>query len=335
MPSDPVSGSMVQRAREALAPAHHAFRAAVEDALARGEAWWNEQAASAVDRAARMSAELGAFAAGRVNPSRFAALFGRRRVLTPEVRKEMKRALEALREARAEVDVMTASIDADGSLAATIDDALAEAGRAFAAARVIEAARADHPSTAPPPTVVHLPFHSWTRAERRAAPPLVVTVAGADLHAGTLGDYADGRQKIVLVVEGACPPAALVRLVTPGTFVMQTTDAAALERLVHVDGPAIAAVVPESAAAFTHDPAAGSEPWQRLRIERIPPPPFAAVPGMSAWQLREDLRQLEALAAAPASRPMPPGAPVPADSPDAVDRLASWLLGQADLTGLP
>lgn len=334
MPSDLVSGTIVQRAQEALAPVHHAFRAAVESALARGEAWWNEQAASDVDRAARVGAELGAFAAGRVDPSRFAALFGRPRALTPEVRKEMKRALDALREACAEIEVMTVSVDADRSLASTIDDALAEAGRVFAAARVIEWVRADHKSTEPAPTVVHLPFHSWTRAERRSAPPLVATVVGADLHAGTLADYADGRQKIVLVVEGACPPAALVRLVTPGTFVMQTSDVAAVERMVQFDGPGFAAIVPESAASFTHDPAAGTDQWQRMSIDRIPTPPFAAVPGMSAWQLREDLRQLAALAAAPANRPIPPGAPASADSPDAVDRLASWLLGQADLTGL-
>jgi hypothetical protein len=115
---------------------------------------------------------------------------------------------------------------------------------------------------------------------------------------------------------------------------MQTSDVAALDRLARFDGPAIAAIVPESAASFTHDPAAGTEPWQRVSIERLPTHPFAPVPGMSAWQLREDLRQLEALAAAPTSRAIPSGAPASADSPDAVDRLASWLLGQADLTGL-
>jgi hypothetical protein len=335
MPSDRLSGTTMELARKALAPAQHAFRAAVENALARGEGWWNEQAATEKDRVARVGAELGAFAADRVDPRRFAALFARPRAMTPEVRKEMKRALDALKDACAGADVMTASIEADGSLATAIDDALAEAGRAFAAARVIERVRTDHKSTEQSPAVVHLPFQSWTRAERRSAPPLVVTVAGVDLHAGALGEYADGRQKIVLIVEGACPPAALVRLVTPGTFVMQTSDVAALDRMVRFDGPAIAAIVPEGAASFTHDPAAGTEQWQRVSIERLPSPPFAAVPGMSAWQLREDVRQLEALAAAPASRAIPPGAPAPGDSPDAVDRLASWLLGQADLTGLP
>lgn len=333
MPSDLPSGTTVQLAQKALAPAQHAFRAAVDAALARGEAWWNDQAATQDDRTTRVAAELGVFAGGRVDPRRFAALFTHPRVVTPDVRKEMKRALEALRDASASAEVMIAFIEEGRSLADAIDDALAEAGRAFAAARVVERVRAGQMHTEPAFAVTHLPFQSWTRAERRAAPPLVITVDGAALHAGTLGEYTDGRQKIVLIIEGACPPAALVRLVTPGTFVMQTTDVAALDRMTLFDGPAIAAIVPESAASFTHDPAAGAEPWQRLSIERMPTTPFAAVPGMSTWQLREDVRQLEALAAAPAGRAIPAGAPA-ADAPDSVDRLASWLLTQADLTGL-
>jgi hypothetical protein len=332
MPSDLLSGTLVQQAREALAPVQHVFSAAVESTLARGEAWWNEQAAGDQDRDARISAELGLFAKGHLDPHRFAALFARPKALTPDVRKEVKRALEALREGAAAAEVMIASVDPGGSLADTIDDVLAEAGRAFAAARVIERVRADHGSAQP--TVTHLPFKSWTRTERRFAPPLVVSVAGSDLHAAALADYADGGLKIVLVVQGACPPAALVRLVTPGTFVMQANDVAALERLARFDGPGIAAIVPEGVACFTHDPAAGTEPWQRLSIEHLPSPPLAPVPGMSAWQLREDVRQLQALAAAPANRAMPSGAPASADSPDAVDRLAAWLLTQADLKGL-
>jgi len=331
MPSDLLSDTLVQKAQEALAPVQHAFCAAVESALARGEAWWNEQAASDSDRVERVGAELGMFAQGRVDSMRFAELSARPRALEPEVRKEVKRALEALRQGCAPGDVMSASVDADSSLADTIEDALAESGRVISAARVIERVRAN--SGPAVPAVTHLPFQSWSRTERRYAPPLIVTVDGTDLHAAALADYMDGGLKIVLVVQGACPQASLVRLVTPGTFVMQANDAAALERLARFDGPGIAALVPEGVACFTHDPAAGTEPWQRLSIERLPSPPFPAVPGMSAWQLREDVRQLQALAAAPANRAMPPGAPA-SDSPDAVDRLATWLLGQADLKGL-
>ena len=71
-----------------------------------------------------------------------------------------------------------------------------------------------------------------------------------------------------------------------------------------------------------------------MSIERLPSPPFARVPGVSAWQLTEDLRQLQALAAAPEHRAMPSGAPASAGSADAVERLASWLLEQADFKGL-
>jgi hypothetical protein len=335
MPSDLSSVTLVQQAREALAPARHAFQSAVENALAQGEAWWNEQAAGDDDRTKRIAAELGGFATGRVNPRRFGELFAHLRVLTPEMRKEMKRALEALRDGSEAADVLTVVVDRGVSLVVAIDDALAEAGRAFAAARVIEHVRADHNASEPMPTVAHVPFHAWTRTERRYAPPVIATVAGEDLHAASLADYADGRQKIVLIVEAPCPPAALVRLVTPGTFVMQTSDPAAIERMARFDGPGIAALVPESAASFTHDPAAGTEPWQRVSIERLPPVPLAPVPGMSSWQLREDVRQLQALAAAPTARAIPPGAPMSTNAPDAVDRLATWLLGQADLKGLP
>ncbi len=332
MPSDLSSSTLVRQAQEALAPVQRSFRAAVESALARGEAWWTEQGASDTDRDARMSAELGLFAKGHLDPHRFAALFAHPQAFTPDVRKEMKRALEELRESAATVEVMTESVDAGGSLAETIDDALAQAGRAFAAVRVIDRVRAN--SGSEPLAVTHLPFRSWTRVERRYAPPIVVAVAGSDLHAATLGDYTDGGLKIVLVVDGACPPAALVRLVTPGTFVMQACDAASLERLAQFDGPGIAAIMPESAACFTHDPQGGLEPWQRLSIERLPSPPFARVPGMSARQLTEDLRQLQALAAAPEGRAMPPGAPASAEAPGAVDQLAAWLLGQVDFKGL-
>jgi len=332
MPSELAAGTLVQQAQEALAPVRHRFRAAVESALARVEAWWTEQGAGDKDRDARVSAELGVFARGHLDPHRFAALFAHPQLLTPDVRKEMKRALEELRDVTVASEVVIATVESGGSLAGTIDEALAESGRAFAAVRVIDRVRAGSGSELP--TVTHLPFQSWTRAERRSAPPLVVAVDGSDLHAASLAEYADGGLKIVLVVQGACPPAALVRLVTPGTFVMQTQDASTLDRLAGFDGPGIAAIMPESAACFTHDPRGGAEPWQRLSIERLPAPPFARIPGVSVWQLTEDLRQLQALAAAPEGRAMPSGAPASAGSAESVDRLAAWLLNQADFTGL-
>jgi hypothetical protein len=332
MPSDRPLDPRVEAARDAMASAQRAFGAACEGALAQGEAWWNEQGATSDDRAVHTAAELGPFAAGRVDARRFGTLFTQPRELVPETLASLNRALDVLRHACARTTVTTVSIPQGGSLAVAVDDALAAAGRAFAAARVIDAVRGGRGITTLE-DLEELPFRSWTRAERRYAPPLVVSVAGSDLHAAVLGDYADGRQKIVLVVDGPCAPAPLARLVTPGTLVVQTNDATALEPVARCEGPAVAAIVPEGAARFVHDPALGAEPWQRLSIQHLPSPPFSAVPGISAWQLREDVRQLEALAAAPAARPIPSGAGS-ADAPDAADRLTTWLLGQADFTGL-
>jgi hypothetical protein len=162
--------------------------------------------------------------------------------------------------------------------------------------------------------------------------------------AAALAEFLDGTQKIVLVVRGACAPAALVRLITPGTFVLQTADGAGLDRFAAWEGPGIAALVHESAARFTHDPTRGAAPWERIAIDSLPArDPRAAVGGASGAQQSEELRQLRQLAArpedAPAPAPLPttasgratPTAPV---ATDPADKLAAWLLAQADLEGL-
>jgi hypothetical protein len=102
-----------------------------------------------------------------------------------------------------------------------------------------------------------LPFEEWTKAERQARPPIVLRVQGTDLHAGGLERFLDGGQHIVLIVEGPSSPAPLARLVTPGTLVLQTNDEFGLEEFANATGPAIAAIVPDTAARFLHDPGAG------------------------------------------------------------------------------
>jgi hypothetical protein len=130
------------------------------------------------------------------------------------------------------------------------------------------------------------------------------------------------------------PPAALVRCVTPGTFVLQTTDGSGLDRLAGFDGPAIAALVPEGAAVFMHDPTGGPESWQRLNLRPLPPAPTKAMGGISVWQMSQDLKMLADLACTPFAVPGPQGlkATPAMGAGDAVDRLANWLL---DSSGLP
>jgi hypothetical protein len=220
-------------------------------------------------------------------------------------------------------------------LTATVARALREIGRAFGAARVFDLARGGYKGRRHALTLGVFPFAQWTNREREMAPPLVVTVDGSDLHPGGLAEFMDGSVKLVLLVRGDAPPAPLVRLITPGTFVMQTHDGTGLERLAAWSGPGVAAWMPESAARFVHDPEASG-----LTVDHVPEnPPKHSVGGSSPSQQLEELRQLESLATpaavAASAEPTAPAAhrspPQPAAENAAADKLAAWLLAQADL----
>jgi hypothetical protein len=306
----------------------------VRSYLASRQASWEAQVA-------RVGHELGPLAAGRIDVERFATLFANHRdEADTAVIEPLEHALAVLGDLAARSDVLcVAETPAGGSLYEAVARALAEIGRAFAAAALVAEIRAGRfrPGREAPP-LGPFPFARWTRPERRLAPPLVARVHGADLRAASLAEFLDGRQKIVLVVAGECSPAPLVRLVAPGTFVVQTVDRTHLDRLVAWDGAGIAAIVPESAARFVHDPLAGPGTHDRLRIEHLPDrAPRRALGGLSAAQQAEELLLLQSLAAPPAGAPAsagPPsglGAPAPADP---AERLAAWLLRQADLSNL-
>jgi hypothetical protein len=330
MPSDPRRAT----ALEALAQPIGEFRSALEGALVQAEAFLDAHHASPEVRASRAGHELGLFASGRVDPAGFAALF-------PPVGSGDVPSLAALDRATATLhavadrgdDLFVTAVSDGRKLGATIDAALADAGRAFGAIVLAELVRAGryHPE-------LHdrlldpFEFHAWNREERRFAPPLVVMLDGADLHAGALTDFADGRAKLVLVVSGDCAPAPLVRCITPGTFVMQTSDGSGLEAVAGFDGPAIVAMVPEGCATFIHDPRGGAEGWQRLTIGQMVEAPKKAIGGVSSWQMAEDIRQLTDLARTPFAVPGPDGVGKPAlGADDAVDRMTHWLLGQSGL----
>ena len=330
MPSDP----RVAQALDALAEPIAVFRATVEGALTQAAAFLDAHHASPEVRAARAGVQLGAFAEGRVDAARFAALFPPAGRGDAESLAALALAVAALRAVTGRgTDLFTAEVTADRKLGATIDAALAEAGRAFGAIVLAELVRAGRYVPLQHDRLLDaLAFREWNRAERRFAPPLVIGVDGADLHAGALADFTDGRSKIVLVVRGACAPAPLARCITPGTFVMQSVDGAGLDRVAPFEGPAIVALVPEGCATFTHDPRRGVEGWQRLTISHLPDAPKKAIGGVSAWQMAEDLRLLADLARTPFTVPSRDGAGAPAmGAEDAVDRVTHWLLGQTGL----
>jgi hypothetical protein len=330
-----LSDPRVTLAFEALAQPIAEFRAAVEGAAAQADAYLSAQQADPAARAAHAAAELGAFAAGRIDAARFAALFPVAGHGSAEARAALARALDTLRtmESRGP-ELFLAEVTADRRLGATVDTALAAAGRAFSAIIVAELVRGERYRAAEHDKLLDaFEFRAWNKAERRFAPPLVVALDGAELHAGALLDFADGREKIVLVVRGECAPASLVRCITPGTFVLQTVDGSGLDRVASFDGPAIAAIVPEGAAVFMHDPGAGNEPWQRLSIRHLPAAPKKPVGDQSAWQMTQDLQMLADLARTPFAVPAAGGAPAsPAlGAHETLDRLANWLVDQSGL----
>lgn len=294
------------------------------------------------DRAGRMSRELGPFVAGRLDARALSAvLSAERRTLDPAALTVLKRALVVMTEAVDGVEESTVlEVPPGGDLRDVVRDALHATGVVFGAARAAELARNgayrpdEHDAL-----FSGKPFHRWSPAERRAAAPLVVTVEGADLRPAGLSDFLDGGQKIVLLVLGDAPPAALARVITPGVAVVQTRDAAELDLVAKASGPGLAALFEadaEGPVGFVHDPAAGALPWQRLRVgaelgelrERLE---------TTRWKDRtwaEDLAHLVALAAGPGAAAGAEGVAAgdgEADDSAGVDRLAAWLLATTEL----
>jgi hypothetical protein len=256
-------------------------------------------------------------------------------------------------------DLFLIVVERGDDLRAAVGRGLAEIGKAFAVTRIVElVAQGEYRASEHAALLDGHPFENWSRAEREVERPLIVSVAGSDLRVGGLADFFDRSFKLVLVVHGEAPPAPLVRLITPGVLAMQTTDPLELEWIARHDGPGVVALVPETAAQFRHDPAGGPTLAARMVVTQLPDKKPYRLGHSSAFQQRQDLEQLEALAAAPdistgtteaaptieareAERPGVESAieipaaegPAFAAPTDAVDKLSAWLLEHADLTG--
>jgi len=334
-------------------PAVMAFRSAITDAAEELRAYVETHRKPTASPTDRMAAELGAFGADRIDAGRFADLHLKSDTLNAKAVRLLDRSLDALRNlSDSTVPAFTVEVAPGGDVAAQVGAALASVGRAFGAARVAGLVRTGRiESVADEDPASPLAFTRWTAAERRLAPPLIVRLAGADLDAGALAGYLDGTQKLVLLVDSPAPPASLARLITPGTFVMQTTDPDAFARLAGFDGPGIAAFVPEGCATFVHDPSAAE--GERLTVHVRPDGRLRPLRRSSAFQQAESLALLDLLAAAPSnvagasteaagtghasdtadsatmSNAVPAAvAPAPVEP---ADTLAAWLLAQAGL----
>jgi len=331
-------------ALEALRAPRERFDSAVADAAERLRALVVERQAPAHGRASRMGRELGAFASDRLDFDRFASAFAEGESLPPAALARIQAAHDVLagliREGIAP-HVVRMRPGEDPRLETGY--MLAHAGRAFGAARAATRARNGTGGLADEAMMAGFPFRNWNRAERAIAPPLVLELEGEDLHASGLGEFLDGALKLVLVARGAGPAAALAEVITPGVFVAQAGGEDAervLQRLAAFDGPGVVALLEGDFAHFVHDP---SRPHaERLAVAEVPEPTGAATGRMSGFRNDEAVHLLRLLArgyaAAGAARSDATGgngiAPEGAADGDAIlpaDRLAAWLIRQADL----
>lgn len=321
MPFDELRRSALETIAARRESYHSAVATAVDEVRSLLEA---NRAPSNGKKGARAAAELGVFAAGRIDTERFEALFSDRPVLGPDAVDRIQEALEALTSIlKAGEDLHTVKVPSGGNLVDTVDQALATAGRAFGAGRAVENARTGTPAR----DYAHgFDALQWNRAERTVAPPLVVEVEGADLRPAGLAEYMEGSQVIVLLVKKPAPPAALARLIAPGTLVVQGPDAAALAALKTWEGPAIMAVIPE-AAAFRYQPEEGGA--GKLTVESMPEDRPRPLGRLSATRQESDLGLLRILDGAVAGRVVAAAGAESARPADPTDKLAAWLLRQA------
>lgn len=334
MPSD---DPRIAAALEALQPALEGYRTSAATAAAEVEALLTARTGSRNGgQSPGLAAELGPLGAGRIDAERLAALLTDQTALDRAALDAVTAAAQVLLDigAAKEPDVVI-RLPAGANLSTTVARALARIGRAFGAAHVVALARAgryrkrEHAAW-----LRSYPFARWTRREREVGPPLIVALNGADLHAGALVEFLDGRQKIVLLVGEPAPPAPLVRLITPGVFVAQTHDGSGLDQLPTWEGPGVLAWMSATAAQFAHDPRRGANLWNRLQITKRPTEPLHALDEWSVALQMEELKQLAALAEAPPLAPAAPTAQAEAAvPPEPADVLAAWLLSQADVRG--
>ncbi len=360
MPSDT---SLADRALDALGPRVQAFRSAVTTAGEEIRAWASRHQGVRQSHTDVTAAELGPFAAGRIDPGRFATLLVPVEDAPAAAAAVLERAGPVFDDITTSPEVHRASVPPGGDLRNVVKEALDTVGRIFGVSRAVELARTGRwDPDRDAELLAGVPFRRWNRAERRLAPPLVVDVQPEDLLTAGLGEFLDGLVTIVLVVEGPTPPAPLARLVTPGTWVVQTADPADLDAMARSPHPGVALLFdaerPQQ-ARFVHDPDAGATSGARLTIQHLPDHPTVGR-GRRAPFWVEELDHLEALAATsavaavggglgpgagsgPGNGSRRTGEPRDASSggddttappKDPADRLAAWLLAQTELGGL-
>ncbi len=273
------------------------------------------------------SVALGFFAQGKVNIERFASFAPRAARIDAAAEAPIRAAGEVLTSLLAEGDeLFVLQVEEGKGLGRQVGIRLAAIGRAFAAARVIELAkRGEYKENEHAAMLEKFPFSRWNSSERALAPALAIELSGADFKPSAIVPFLDAKIKFVFNLEGDAPAAALSRVVSPGVFVQQETGDAALEAFAAFDGVAVAALLPENAASFVHDPSAGATTYERFVSVTFPKEVRKrSMGGISATQQAEDYALLETLSVVSALAGDP--------ASDPAGKLSAWLLSQTDLS---
>jgi hypothetical protein len=328
MPSD----ERVAAALSGVGPHIAAFRHAVAGTLERAR---NTLAADSGPGQTRTA--LGDFAAGRIDPDRFAMISSGAGPLDAMGRAVLQHAIDALEFLlNAGDQQFVVEVPHAGSAATAISARMQTIGSAFSASATVERVRRrTYDQAQRDAALLEYPFEKWTVAERKLAPPLVVRLDGSDLDPFELAPFIDGRVCLLLLVEEPCAPAPLARLISPGVFVAQTDDAKIVEALTELDAPAVIAVMKGPGARFVHDPRTRGGMWQRLHVTTMPDiSPRKSLGLRSSWQQREDLTHLKALMEPPVLSAITDGVLATGDGKaNPADRLTAWLIGQAGFQG--
>jgi hypothetical protein len=274
------------------------------------------------------SVALGNFAAGHVDVSRFSAFTRQASKVDATAESPIRAAQRALDDLLHMGDnLFVLKLEAGANLGSQVAERLATIGNAFSAAHVVDLAkRGQFREKEHAHLLDGLEYASWSRAERSLAPGLVIELGGADFTPVQIAPYLDAGMKMVFVVEGEAPAAALARLVTPGLFVEQAADDAGLEAFTSWEDTAVAALLPKAELTFVHNPEAGQTTFERFTTLELPKEiRRRAIGGISAVQQAEDLALLEALAVVPT--------PTGEAASDPAGKLSAWLLSQTSLAG--
>ena len=244
---------------------------------------------------------LGSFGAGRIDAQLFDKLAVNKATVAAGAGPVIERALDVMVELMDAGDSLNRVKLSEGqNLRCLMSRTLKNIGRAFGAAYAVELAKADMFDESEHAGMFDAYLYkNWSPAQRALAPAIIIELANGSAQTTNLSEFVDGNQKVVLVYGEDCPPAPLARVISPGMFVLQTTDCLGLEDFLSYQGPGIAAVVPQDAARFAHDPRRGTTLSSRMAGVELPDAPnFKARGGLSLKQQQEDLAQLQALAAA-------------------------------------